>query len=122
MTRHRDYSEKTTEIIDSLMRKLVEEQYARAVTLLTEHRDELDKLAAALLEFEMLDKEDVLKVIKGFPLENHKKTRIAVKTKPEEGQKTTDVKTPDMTDGRDLLPAAEAAPDAASRDDAAKPA
>ena len=51
--RHRDYSEKTAESIDSLMRSMVEEQYVRAKTILSEHRDELDRLAKALLEFEM---------------------------------------------------------------------
>ncbi len=77
--RHRDYSEKTAEVIDSLMRRLVEEQYARAKTILTEHRDELDKLASALLEYELLDREDILKIIKGELLETPKKTRSVIK-------------------------------------------
>ena len=80
--RRRDYSEKTAEVIDSLMRRLVEQQYDRAKNIITEHRDELEHLAHALLEFEMLDREDIMKVIKGLPLEAHRKTRSLVKNPP----------------------------------------
>jgi cell division protease FtsH len=83
INRHRDYSEKTAETIDSLMRKIVESQYDRAQALLTEHRDELDRLAKALLEFELLDREDIDKVIKGVVLSSVKKTRSIVREKKE---------------------------------------
>mgnify|MGYP001581834865 CR=1 FL=1 len=73
--RHRDYSEKTAETIDSLMRKIVEQQYDRAKSILTEHRDELERLAKALLEFELLVREDIEKIIKGMVIETPKKTR-----------------------------------------------
>jgi cell division protease FtsH len=82
--RHRDYSEKTAETIDSLMKQIVEDQYNRARTILTEHRDELERLAKALLEFELLDREDIEKVIKGIVLESTKKTRSIVRAKKEE--------------------------------------
>jgi cell division protease FtsH len=81
MNRHRDYSEKTAETIDSLMRKIVEDQYDRARTILTDHREELERLAKALLEFELLDREDIEKVIKGIVLESVKKTRSIVRSK-----------------------------------------
>ena len=53
--------------------EIVEEQYARAKTILTEHRDELDRLGKALLEYEMLDREDIEKIIKGIIIEAPKK-------------------------------------------------
>ena len=77
--RRRDYSERTAEVIDNLMRTIVEEQHVRARDIITQHRDELDRLAAALLEYELLDREDILKVIKGMHLESVKKTRSLVK-------------------------------------------
>ncbi len=77
--RRRDYSERTAEVIDNLMRSIVEEQYVRARDTLTQHRDELERLASALLEYELLDREDILKVTKGLPLETPKKTRSLVK-------------------------------------------
>jgi cell division protease FtsH len=89
LNRRRDYSERTAEVIDNLMRTIVEEQYARARDILTQHRDELDRLAAALLEYELLDREDILKVTKGLPLESPKKTRTIAKKQsgPEESEK-----------------------------------
>jgi len=77
--RKRDYSERTAEVIDNLMRTIVEEQHVRARDILTQHRDELDRLASALLEYELLDREDILKVIKGLAIESPKKTRSLVK-------------------------------------------
>jgi cell division protease FtsH len=84
--RHRDYSEKTAEVIDHLMRRIVEEQYSRAKDIIVQHRSELNRLAAALLEYELLDREDILKVIKGIALESPKKTRSVVKKQPAGGQ------------------------------------
>jgi len=84
--RHRDYSEKTAEVIDGLMRNIVEEQYIRAKDILTKHREELERLAAALLEYELLDREDIMKAIKGLPIGSPKKTRSLVK-KPADAEK-----------------------------------
>ncbi|MBD3345954.1 MAG: ATP-dependent zinc metalloprotease FtsH [Chitinivibrionales bacterium] len=75
ISHHRDYSDKTADAIDSIMRKIIEEQLNRAKTILTEHRIELDRLANALLEHEMLDLEEIQKVIKGESLATAKKTR-----------------------------------------------
>jgi cell division protease FtsH len=77
--RKRDYSERTAEVIDGLMRNIVEEQYSRSRDIITQHRDELDRLANALLEYEMLDREDILKIIKGLDVGTPKKTRSVVK-------------------------------------------
>jgi cell division protease FtsH len=73
---HRDYSEKTAQEIDAIMRRMVDEQYGRARQILTEHREELQRLAMALIEHQLLDLEEVTKVIKGERLEHVKKTLI----------------------------------------------
>ena len=73
--RQRDYSEKTAETIDGIMRRIVDEQLERGRKILTEHRDELDRLALALIEHEMLDREEIQKIITGEVLEQAKKTR-----------------------------------------------
>ena len=65
------------------MRTMVEDQYARAKSIITEHREELDRLAHALLEYEMLDREDIDKVIKGIIIETPKKTRSLIRSKKE---------------------------------------
>ena len=59
----RPYSEDTARIIDSEVRGLLDEQYARAQSLLREHRRELELLANALLEKEVLHKSDVERLI-----------------------------------------------------------
>ncbi|MBN1577813.1 MAG: hypothetical protein JW913_14730, partial [Chitinispirillaceae bacterium] len=84
IARHRDYSDQTAETIDRLMRRIIEEQGARARTILTGHRDQLELLANALLEHEMLDREEIMKVIAGATLSSVKKTRSAVRL-PEDG-------------------------------------
>ncbi len=76
ITRHRDYSDKTAEEIDALMRGLIDEQHQRARQILTDHRDELERLAQALLEHELLDREEIMQIIKGGTIENAKKSRV----------------------------------------------
>ncbi|MDG5815708.1 ATP-dependent zinc metalloprotease FtsH [Chitinispirillales bacterium ANBcel5] len=80
MNRHRDFSDKTAEEIDRVMRSVIEEQLERAKAILTEHRDQLEWLAKALLEHEMLDREEIMKVIKGDTLESAKKSRVLPRT------------------------------------------
>ena len=53
------YSEETAKLIDEEISKLVENQYHRAVTILTENRDKLDALAQKLLEKEVIFREDL---------------------------------------------------------------
>jgi cell division protease FtsH len=50
-------SEQTQRLVDREVRRLVEELYAEAATLLRENRDKLDALARALLDQETLDQE-----------------------------------------------------------------
>jgi len=80
ISRHRDYSEKTAETIDTLMQSIIEEQYTRAISILTEHREEMDRLTKALLEYELLDREDIDQVILGKIIETPKKTRSLVRS------------------------------------------
>ncbi len=55
INRSRDYSEATAQEIDREVRKLCDDAYSRAKDLLTRHRDKLEIIAKALLEFETLD-------------------------------------------------------------------
>jgi cell division protease FtsH len=51
-------SERTQELVDDEVRRIVEELYDEVVALLKEHREKLDRLAQALLERETLDQVD----------------------------------------------------------------
>jgi cell division protease FtsH len=46
------------ELVDSEVRRIVEECYAEALRLLGDHREQLEALAHALLEHETLDQVD----------------------------------------------------------------
>lgn len=56
------YSEKTGQMIDEEVSKMIEEAYVRTKNILLEHQDELTKLAELLLEEEVIFKEDVEKI------------------------------------------------------------
>jgi len=75
ISRHRDYSDKTAETIDMLMQRIIQEQLDRSRKILTDHRVQLDLLANALIEHELLDHEEVAKVLQGDKLQSTKKTR-----------------------------------------------
>lgn len=53
------YSEKTAELIDTEVKKLIDEAYIRTKRLLSEHRPQLDSLAKTLIEKEVIFKEDL---------------------------------------------------------------
>jgi len=61
---HKPYSEDTARIIDLEVSKLIEEQYQRAIKILTENKEQLTQLAEKLLAAEVIFKED-LEVIFG---------------------------------------------------------
>jgi cell division protease FtsH len=55
ISRARDYSEATAEQIDGEVRKLIDDAYQTATRTLTAHRQTLEVIAKALLEYETLD-------------------------------------------------------------------
>lgn len=66
------YSEKTAEMIDNEVRLLIDSAYLRTKALLTEKKEDVEKLAKALLEKEVLFQSDVEALIGKRPFE-HKK-------------------------------------------------
>lgn len=62
-TYQRPYSDETATLIDNQVRELLEGQYQRAKDLLVEKRNEMEKLAQALLEKEVLSRKDLEKLI-----------------------------------------------------------
>lgn len=72
----RPYSDDTATLIDEEVRKLLESQYERAQQLLTERRQELEILAQALLEKEVLLKSDVERLIGPNPFPDTRNEEI----------------------------------------------
>ena len=65
-------SERTLQAIDDEVRRIVDEQYTAATKLLTEKRDTLDELAAALMKYETLTGEEAGAILRGDDLEEFK--------------------------------------------------
>ncbi|MGR3810081.1 ATP-dependent zinc metalloprotease FtsH [Jiulongibacter sp. NS-SX5] len=63
------YSDETANKIDEEVKKLVDKAYNRTVELLTEKREELDKLAKQLLEKEILYQSDLVELIGERPFD-----------------------------------------------------
>ena len=68
IAQHRDYSEETAIRIDQQVRGLVDEQYRRARKIIEDNCDALKRIAEALLEREILDGDEVRRLIKGSNL------------------------------------------------------
>jgi cell division protease FtsH len=65
---HREVSEKTAELVDSEMNRILGEAYARAQEILSGHMSELHAMAEALLERETIDRDEVELLGHGKPL------------------------------------------------------
>ncbi len=64
ISRARDYSEATAEEIDREVRRLLDDAYAKAKDVLVAHREHLEAIAKALLEYETLDGLQLKEILK----------------------------------------------------------
>lgn len=83
------YSDDTATLIDEECRNMIDAQYERAQQLLAERRKELDILAKALLEKEVLTKSDVAALIGDSPFQEKNKPLVS-------GNKTLTPDTPSV--------------------------
>jgi cell division protease FtsH len=86
------HSEDTAQRIDAEIRRIVTDQYNRAMEILSHHRKELDQIAEALLEYETLDGADIDTLLRGGQLERPaaaaaRKRQEAAADKDEAGRK-----------------------------------
>jgi cell division protease FtsH len=78
------YSEKTAELIDEEISKIIEEQYQRAIHLLIEHKDKLTELAKVLLDKEVIFKDNLEKIFGERPFDKLKSEATTAKKNVEE--------------------------------------
>jgi cell division protease FtsH len=70
IARHKDYSEKTSQLIDDEIKRIVNDAFEKAKKILIENTTTLDRLAKRLLQKEVLDRkeiEDIVGIHKGPP-------------------------------------------------------
>lgn len=65
ITKEKEYSDEIAFQIDQEVRRIIEECYGRAKDLLGKNRNKLDKLAGALMEKEVLEEEEINKMLEG---------------------------------------------------------
>ncbi|RPJ19960.1 MAG: cell division protein FtsH, partial [Planctomycetaceae bacterium] len=66
MSASKPFSESTAQLIDTEVKRILDECYKEALDLLREHRDALERLVNALLEQDTLDEQEILSV-SGLP-------------------------------------------------------
>ncbi len=68
IVQRREISERTSELVDGEVKRIIDDAYRRAREILTRKRELLDALAAALLERETLERDEIMLVTSGQPL------------------------------------------------------
>ncbi len=69
IAQHSNYSEQTARQIDEEVKRIITENYERAKAILLEHREQLIRLAEALLEHESLSGDQIDRIMKGETIE-----------------------------------------------------
>ncbi len=81
------YSEKTAQVIDHEISSIVEEQYQRAIGILTKHKKELTVLAELLMEKEVIFEDDLRRIFGERPFTNDDEAHLVSKAAQEESKK-----------------------------------
>ncbi|WP_148716781.1 ATP-dependent zinc metalloprotease FtsH [Chitinolyticbacter meiyuanensis] len=65
VTTHKNVSEATMQQVDAEIRRIIDEQYALTEKLLEGHREKVEKMTAALMEWETIDRDQVRDIMEG---------------------------------------------------------
>jgi cell division protease FtsH len=65
VTQHKHMSDDTARLIDEEVRRIVDNSHDRARDLLTDHRNELEMMAAALMKYETIDGSQIDQIMEG---------------------------------------------------------
>jgi len=76
----KEYSERVSAEIDAEVKQIVDEAYAKATTILTDHRKALDAISAKLMEVETLERDEFEKLLVVHGIEPKKKQDIEHQT------------------------------------------
>jgi len=80
VNRQKNMSNETAQAIDKEIRRVVEQGYERAKFLLNEHREDLETLAKALLEYETLSGDEIKTVLAGGTIDRGGASRPSIPT------------------------------------------
>jgi cell division protease FtsH len=68
----RNYSEEIASKIDAEVRRIIDESYSRAKTLLTDNWKMVERMVASLLENETVEADEVLAIVNDMPFDQRK--------------------------------------------------
>jgi len=85
ITTHKNLSDATMQKVDSEIRRIIDEQYSLARKILSENRDKVEAMTKALLEWETLDREQILDIMAGRPPRPPKPVNARPSSSPPEG-------------------------------------
>jgi len=88
--KHTGYSEQTSQKIDAEVRKIIDVSYEKARKLILENRDKLNAIAEALIEFEVIDGDEVNALINGEKIRVDEKSSGDKAENEEAKQETTE--------------------------------
>jgi len=118
-----EYSDETAEKIDAEIRRVVDEAYETANRILTEHRQELDKLSLLLIEQETIDREEFEAILAGqdpvevFKARDEARARKSAESKRLQRQRRSREPEEVEPDGRERVATGGATPMAAHQED-----
>ncbi|MFQ5494421.1 MAG: hypothetical protein ACE5EX_03485, partial [Phycisphaerae bacterium] len=81
----KDYSEKTAEIIDTEIKRVLDTAFEQARKMIRDNRDKVEIIAQALLKFETITGEEVNALIRGEELERPGVSDLLDKAAAEDG-------------------------------------
>jgi len=77
-----DYSQEIAYEIDKEIRRIVDEGWDKAKQILQENKVQLDTIAKSLMEFETIEKEELINLLNGEPIERFREEKEASLKKP----------------------------------------
>lgn len=86
VTRSQHISEKTQQEVDAEIRRILDEQYAVAYKILSENRDKMETMCKALMDWETIDRDQVLEIMAGKQPSPPKDYSHNVKSEAEQAQ------------------------------------
>lgn len=92
IARHKDYSEKTAQMIDEEVKEIIDRAYKKAWELLNENKVKLDKLANKLLEKEILDRREIEEIVSIKKMKDKKKLNASGSDSFEDESRKDEVK------------------------------
>src|SRR5450756_957345 len=89
VTTHKNISEATMQQVDAEIRRIIDQQYALARSLIEGNRDKVEAMAKALLELETLDADQIDDIMAGNPPRPPKPTQSSKAPQPPQDQAPT---------------------------------